>query len=154
MHLVLKKTARPTLFGPITHYVGKRLDNSDYSHGELLFKTGWSGSSVMGQGVRFKRINYTAGAWDFYTLPDALEPMAHACFSLHNGEPYDNGYMLRFGIPIFKESPTKWGCIEIICTALGWSDTWRYGPGGCLSRCKDMYGSKLVENPEILLNNL
>lgn len=153
MYLVLKKTARPTLFGPLTHAIGKRLDRAEHSHGELLFKTGWSGSSVMGQGVRFKRIAYTPGAWDFYTLPDALEPAAHGWMHTHNGEPYDNGYMMRFGFPLVGESPTKWGCMEAICAALGWRASWRYGPGGFLNRCQDIYGSELVDFSKILINN-
>lgn len=144
MYAALKKTARPTLFGPLTHAVGKRLDCADHSHGELLFRTGWSASSVIGEGVRFKRIVYNPTAWDFYTLPDELEPAAHAFCSYHQGEDYDRGYMLRFGMPLVNEHPSKWGCIELMGAACGWTDPWRYGPGGYLARCIDVYGSKLV----------
>lgn len=144
MLLALKKTARPTLFGPLTHAIGKRLDHCDYSHGEILFKTGHSGSAVMGHGVRFKLIEYTRDAWDFWTLPDELEPAAHAWFCRHKGAGYDYLYMARFGTPIIGESHSRYGCMEAIMASLGCSEAYRYGPGGGLAFCRDVFKSKLI----------
>jgi hypothetical protein len=148
MYLALKKTPRPTLLGPITHCIGKFLDKSPYSHGELVFRDGWCASSVMGYGVRFKRIDFAEGAWDFFSLPDELEPKARAWFLQNSGCRYDYLYMLRFGCTLLSQSLSRWGCFEAIGAALGWTGSWRYGPGGTLARCIDQYGSKRISNVE------
>lgn len=147
MRLAFKKTARPTVFGPIAHAIGKTMDASIYSHVELVFRTGSSGSSCYGEGVRFKDIQFVEGAWDFYTLPDELEPVAHRWYSTHLGEGYDNLGVLRFGCSFLRESPSKWFCTEAHAAALGWSEPWRYGPGGFLARCKDHLGSVQCDSP-------
>lgn len=144
MHFALKKTARPTLAGPITHAIGKRLDHAEHSHGEIIFSDGMSASSVIGEGVRFKRIIYDPTAWDFFTLPNELEKPVLSWYVDHWGEPYDYLYMLRFGLPLLKEIAGKWGCIESMGAAKGWTQPYRYGPGGYLARCKDQYGSRQV----------
>lgn len=148
MRLALKKTARPTLMGQLAHAIGKRLDHTLYSHGELVFSDRRSASSVIGTGVRFKDIPYdTPGAWDFFTLPSFKEPSARAWFEAHEGEPYDYFYMARFGVPLLSESLERWGCIEAIGAALGWRETWRLGPGGLLSRVRDHFNAEKVSRP-------
>lgn len=147
MKLALKKTPRPGLFGPLSHRVACHLDHSPYSHGELVFKTGKSASSVIGEGVRFKDIKYSSGAWDFFTLPDELEPAAHAWFMRHVGAPYDHMGMFRFGFGVLPQSPTRWFCTEAISASLGWSKPHIYGPDGVRARCVDIYGSVMVDTP-------
>ncbi len=148
MRLALKKTARPTLFGPITHFVGQRLDHTIYSHCEIVFTNHLSASSVIGEGVRFKDIRYQhPGAWDFWTLPDEIELDAYRWFKEHAGEPYDYMGMLRFGLSILGESPRRWSCTEAFGAAVGWREPWRLGPGGVLARCQDEFSSVMVASP-------
>lgn len=148
VRLALKKTARPTLWGPLTHAIGKRLDHGPYSHAELILPNGMSGSSVMGEGVRIKAIQYSsADAWDFFEVPRHMGPNAHKWFAAHAGERYDYGAMARFWWGVVAEERGRWTCCEAIGAALGWSRPWPYGPSGMLARLQDHYAARQVAGP-------
>ncbi|KQP02442.1 hypothetical protein [Pseudorhodoferax sp. Leaf265] len=149
MRLALKKTARPTLFGPVSHVIGKRLDHGPYSHVELILPNGLSASAVMGEGVRIKAITYSGGseAWDFYELPGALGARAHRWFTDHDGEGYDYGAMVRFWWGVVAEERGRWTCCEAVGAALGWSRPWPYSPSGLLARAVDHYAARKVAGP-------
>lgn len=148
VRLALKKTARPTLWGPVSHAIGKRLDHGPYSHCELVLDNGMSASSVMGEGVRLKKIQYrSAGAWDFFQLPFFLAPRAHKWFYEHVGERYDYGAMARFWWGVVHEENGRWTCTEAVGTALGWSRAFPYSPSALLARLQDTYAVKQVAGP-------
>lgn len=149
MRLALKKTARDKPWGPLVHAIGRRLDHSPYSHAELILPNGLSGSSVMGEGVRIKAIAYSGGtqAWDFFQLPRHLGPNAHQWFARHAGQGYDYSAMARFWWGVIAQERGRWTCCEAIGAALGWQETWRYGPGGLLARLQDHYAVQQVDGP-------
>jgi hypothetical protein len=149
MRLALKKTARPTLFGPVSHAIGKRLDHGPYSHCELVLDNGMSASSVMGEGVRMKEIKYSGGieAWDFFQLPGSLGPRAHKWFHQHAGERYDYGAMVRFWWGVVHEENGRWTCTEAVGTALGWTRAFPYSPSALLARLQDTYAVQQVFAP-------
>lgn len=149
LRVALKKTARPTLWGPLTHAIGKRLDHGPYSHAELILPNGLSGSSVMGEGVRIKRITYSGGAaaWDFFELPPSMGPRAHRWFADHTGQGYDYAAMARFWWGFISEDKERWTCTEAIGSALGWSRPAPYSPSGLLARLQDHYAARQVPGP-------
>lgn len=128
------------------HLLGSAVDHTPYSHGQLIFSNGMSGSAWANGGVQIKSLEYDDG-WDFYTAPGIDEAKAHKWFSEHKGAPYDHFGCMRFGLSLLKESPTRYYCWESIVASFGWSEAWRYGPGLTLARLKDEYGSVQVEGP-------
>lgn len=147
MRLALLKAPLPGLKHSVAHRVGARLDQSPYSHSNLVFRNRMSGSSWADGGVDIREIEYDLRLWDFWTLPDELEPSAHARYSRRRGTPYDHCGVMRFAVPLFTESPTHDFCHEMNAFALGWSEAWRYGPGLLLANCRDRYGSIQVAGP-------
>lgn len=147
MRLALLKHPLPGIRHQLAHRLGAAIDHSLYSHSNLVFTNGSSGSAWADGGVQLKRVEYDPDHWDFYTLPSCLEPKAHAWFTWNTGKAYDRCGVLRFGIPLLQESPEKFFCHEAIATALGWSDAWRYGPGMLLARCTDHLGTVPCTDP-------
>lgn len=100
-----------------------------YSHCEIIFSGGSSASSSFADnGVRFKRIKYSADKWDIFDLPDHLEHRAWKWFVEHEGEKYDVLGNVHFLIPIVGDDKQKWCCSEACAQALGIDGAWRFHP--------------------------
>jgi hypothetical protein len=129
---------RPGLAG-LYNRLGRWLDHGPYSHAELIFGNGMSGSaSFMDHGVRIKYIGYTSGDWDFVTLPDWMEYAAQSWFIDHRGARYDLMGNLNAAFGFVPHSRDKWFCSEAIAEALGLRDSWRYKPNGLRAVLKEL----------------
>jgi hypothetical protein len=102
---------------------------SEYSHCELSFVEGFSGSaSYMDGGVRLKPIDYDLEKWDLLDLPESFAKPAFEWFMRHRGEKYDLLGNLHFVVAPVMGGRDTWFCSEAIAAALGMSDPWRYDP--------------------------
>lgn len=136
------KGTRPGLAGVYNRAV-RLIDNGRYSHKELIFSDGLSGSaSWMDGGVRLKQIVYDPAKWDFIDLPPELEDAARQWFIDHEGEPYDLHGNARFLCGIVQESKNGKFCSEATMAALGFTDPWRYGPNGAAALLMDLSGAE------------
>jgi hypothetical protein len=99
--------------------------------------------------VDIRPVKYDPACWHFYTLPDVLEPRVHKYIHrrMCDGIKYDYLACLRFAFPLLRENPDRDECHEVIASALGFSEAWRYGPGLLVARCRDEFGSELVDGP-------
>lgn len=147
MRLALLKAPLPGIKHSLAHRLGTAIDHSQYSHSNIVFANGQSASAWSNGGVNIRQVEYDTKIWDFFTLPGNLEARTHGWFAHHAGVGYDHFGVLRFGIPLLKESQNRFFCHEAIAAALGWSEPWRYGPGLLLARCIDQFGSVLCDGP-------
>lgn len=139
MRAAFYKATRPGWQGIYSRAV-RVIDRGPYSHCELVFSDGISGSaSYIDGGVRLKRIDYKPEHWDFVALPDAAEPFARDWFERNAGAPYDLMGNVRFVLPWLADSERSWFCSEALCAALGWKEPWRYGPNGAAAMARTMY---------------
>ncbi len=130
MKAAFYKGTRPGLQGIYSRAV-RWIDRGPYSHCELVFSDGMSGSaSYIDGGVRLKRIDYNPAHWDLIDLPQSLEPYARAWFESRLGAPYDLMGNVRFVLPWLADSERGWFCSEALAAALGWAEPWRFGPNG------------------------
>ena len=121
MKIALYKGTRPGLAG-LYNMAIRLVTMQQYSHAELVFSDGMSGSSSFEDGgVRVKKINYTTQSnWDFIDLNVTHdEQRAKVWFAEHFGQPYDLPGVLRFMLPFVPEDPNAWFCSEAIAAALG-----------------------------------
>lgn len=139
MQAAFYKGTRPGWQGIYSRAV-RVIDRGPYSHCELVFSDGMSGSaSYIDGGVRFKRIAYDPAHWDFIELPAHLEPYARDWFERNAGAPYDLMGNVRFVLPWLSDSERGWFCSEALGAALGWKEPWRYGPNGAAAMARTMY---------------
>ena len=130
MNVAFYKSTRPGLQGVYSRAV-RAIDRGPYSHCELVFSDGMSGSaSYIDGGVRLKRIDYDSGHWDFIDLPPSLGPYARDWFERNAGAPYDLMGNVLFVLPWLADSERGWFCSEALAAALGWAEPWRFGPNG------------------------
>lgn len=146
--LALYKGTRPGLPG-LYNRLGRFLDRGPYSHTELIFSSGLSGSaSFLDKGVRTKQINYSSvGNWDFLPIPDPtakIEAVALAWHRKHDGLPYDVWGNIRFATNFVKDSTDKWFCSEANLAALGIPEAYRYGPSGAASIMQILYKTDII----------
>jgi len=101
-----------------------------YSHTELIFSNGMSGSSSFRDGgVRVKKIAYKPEKWDFIVLPHGWhEGVAKDWFAYHAGEGYDNMGIVGHVWPPTPDTKDRWVCSEAVLAALGYEESWRFGP--------------------------
>jgi hypothetical protein len=99
-----------------------------YSHCELVFSDGQSASSsFMDGGVRYKRILFDNGHWDFIELgPKFDEQKAREWFDKHLGDGYDVAGIIGFVNPRVSQDKQKEFCIEAVLSALEFTESWRY----------------------------
>ena len=117
------------------------IDRGPYSHCELVFSDGLSGSSsYIDGGVRFKRIAYDPAHWDFIDLPPSLEPYARDWFRANDGAPYDLMGNVRFVLPWLADSDKGWFCSEAMAAALKLKEPWRFGPNGLAALLPRLFG--------------
>lgn len=139
MRAAFYKGTRPGLQGIYSRLV-RWVDRGPYSHCELVFSDGLSGSaSWTDGGVRTKRIEYDPARWDFIELPDHLEADARLWFCKHDGQGYDLLGNLRFVCCMVRESQKDWFCNEALLAALGHLEPWRHGPNGTAALLRTMY---------------
>lgn len=130
MQAAFYKATRPGWQGIYSRAV-RWIDRGPYSHCELVFSDGMSGSaSYIDGGVRLKRIDYDSDHWDFIDLPHSLEPYARDWFERNAGAPYDLMGNVRFVLPIVPASLSGWFCSEAMAAALKLKEPWRFGPNG------------------------
>lgn len=130
MRAALYKATRPGIQGLYSR-AARFVDRGPYSHCELIFTDGLSASaSYIDKGVRIKRIDYDPEHWDFVDLVGFDEKAARAWFEAHQGEPYDLPGNLQFIVWFVPAGYGKWFCSEAIMEALGFQDSWRFGPNG------------------------
>jgi hypothetical protein len=129
------KGTRPGLAG-LYNRLGRWLDHGPYSHCEMQFSDGLSGSSsFMDGGVRFKQIGYSSvDNWDFVDLPPHLENMAYCWFLKHNGQGYDVMGNINALLGFVPHTSSKWFCSEAMAAALDFADPWRLKPNGLYAR--------------------
>ena len=129
---------RPGIAG-LYNRLGKWLDHGPYSHCELVFSDGMSGSaSFMDHGVRIKYIGYTSGDWDFVEIPERYEPVARRWFISERGKAYDLMGNINAAFGFVPHSRDKWFCSEAIAASLKLNDPWRYKPNGLAAVLKEL----------------
>ena len=132
------KGTRPGIAG-LYNRLGRRMDHGLYSHCELVFSNGMSGSSsFMDDGVRIKYIGYTSGDWDFVDLPEHLEPHAWSFFVQERGKKYDLMGNINAAFGWVSHSKDRWFCSEVIAAAFQLNDPWRYKPNGLYAVLKEL----------------
>ena len=128
MKIALYKGTRPGWYGLFNRAVRWWI-KSPYSHIELVFSDGISGSSSgVDGGVRLKYINYDASRWDFIDVKNGDEVYARKYIEDRIGWKYD--YIGLFGFlfrPIVGERRKQF-CSEIVAGALKYRETWRFDP--------------------------
>ena len=132
MRLALLRAPLPGWHTRIAHRAGAALDHTDWSHGEIIFKDRYTGSSWARTGVdllKFDERRYAEDIWDFYELPDRLEDDVRQWFRDHRFEPYDVLGPARFALGVLRQTENRWFCHEAIAEALGLPDSWRWTGG-------------------------
>jgi hypothetical protein len=122
------KGTRPGIAGLYNRLI-RFWEPGDYSHVELIFSDGLSGSSsLIDGGVRLKPIDFDDGKWDFIDLPASFEEKARQWFENHIGCKYDLLGQFHFVLSPVKGQNDKYWCNEAVLYALGAPAPWRYGP--------------------------
>jgi len=122
------KGTRPGLAGLYNRAV-RAWEKGEYSHCELVFRHGQSGSSSFEDGgVRLKAIDYDPARWDMIPLPDYLEARALDWFDRHRGAGYDLAGNLHLVVGFIPQSRPRKFCSEAVGEALGLPEAWRFGP--------------------------
>lgn len=99
-----------------------------YSHTELVFSDGMSGSSSwVDGGVRLKHIDYDPQKWDIIDI-NGDEANARAWFESHAGQAFDLIGLLGFVVRRGTQDRGKWFCSESCAAALGFTDPFRFDP--------------------------
>lgn len=140
MKIAFYKIIKPGFAG-IYSIAVRLFTGSPYSHCELIFSDGRSGSaSYLDGGVRFKAIEFDDTHWDFIEIPDSFEANALDWFATHKGEGYDLLGNIKFLFGMISQDKKKWFCSEAIAAALGIDDGWRYSPALLFSALKPIAG--------------
>jgi hypothetical protein len=129
MKLASYKARRPGVFG-IFNDVTKWWLNGSYSHSELVFSSGISGScSLMDRGVRLKQIDFNPDHWDFVTINGFDEDSAFKWFVDHEGERYSIRKLIR-SVADYQGGGANNShiCSSAIMAALGFPEPWRFDP--------------------------
>ncbi len=150
MRLALLKAPLPGFRSRWGHWLGAKLDNSDYSHGELVFSDKVTGSSWLRGGVQMRTMPdgyYAPGLWDFFTLPDRMEPGARRWFIENRHRPYDVWGCVRFGCGFVPQDERGMYCHEAIAAALGLARPWNYTGGRLRDIAYDHWNTMPVLGP-------
>lgn len=151
LSVALYKGTRPGLSG-LYNRVGRFLDRGPYSHCEVVFSDGLSGSSsFMDKGVRLKQINYTSvGHWDFLPIPDPngnLERTARQWMYNMSGKGYDVWGNVRFFCGLARDSADKYFCSEATMSMLAFAEAYRFGPSGMAALLLRVFNTRIIEVP-------
>jgi len=128
MIIALYKGTRPGLSG-VFNVLVRWWCRGLYSHAELIFCDGMSGSSsFLDGGVRVKKIEYSADRWDFFEVPNASEYFSRKWFDDNQNKKFDLRGLFGFVIRAYKEDKKKFFCSESVMTSIGYSEAWRFDP--------------------------
>lgn len=139
MKIASYKSIRPGLSSIFSRLV-RWWTSSEYSHTELIFSDGVSGSSsFLDKGVRLKSIVYDPLHWDIIELSsDFNELEARWWFERNLSKKYDLMGLLGFVWKRGTQDKNKWYCNEAIGESLGISDPWRYDPASFHTLIKEL----------------
>lgn len=127
MILASYKGTRPGIAGLFSIAVRWWL-GGDYSHTELIFSDGVSGSSRHPDGgVFLKEVEYDREEWYFIQI-DGDELAARAWFEKHEGEDFDFLGLLGFVWTRGLNRRRRWFCSEAVAAALGFQEPHRFDP--------------------------
>lgn len=133
------KGTRPGISGLYNRIV-RWWTRSEYSHCELVFSGGFSGSaSFIDGGVRLKVIDFDPEKWDVIELPGDLEADAFIWFLDHRGANYDLLGNIHFIVSRVANSEKRWFCSEAIGAALGMTEAWRFDPASLAEIFRSLY---------------
>lgn len=148
LHLAMLKRPLPGVRHWFAHHVGAAMDQSRYSHSNLVLPSGLSGSAWDDRGVDLVQVDYDPTRWDFYKLRWGVNAArVHRDLMRLRGTRYDRLGCLRFGLPLLREHASRYFCHELAAELLGWTEPWRVGPGTLVARCIDVHGAELVPFP-------
>ncbi len=115
--------------GQIGDKIIRLSESGTYSHTELVFSTlirgvnNCASASWRDGKVRYNRIDFSTGKWDFTPLDPKLETHAIAVFNRAEGLDYDylgvSTFPLMYLVPGWRTSKHKFFCSEICGEALG-----------------------------------
>lgn len=139
MKIASYKAIRPGFSGLFSRLV-RWWTSSPYSHTELIFSDGVSGSSsFLDKGVRLKSISYDKDHWDFFELPNYLdENQARWWFERNQGKKYDVLGLIGFVWKRGTQDRDKWYCNEAIGESLCIEDPWRFDPASFVTLIKEI----------------
>ena len=138
MKIASYKVIRPGFSGIFSRLV-RWWTSSKYSHTELIFSDGVSGSSsFLDKGVRLKSITYDETYWDFIEIQGFDELQARWWFERNQGKKYDVLGLLGFVWKRGTQNKNKWYCNEAIGEALGVEDPWRFDPASFVTLIKEI----------------
>lgn len=127
MILASYKSNRPGIKG-LFNRVTRWWLGGKYSHTELIFSDGVSGSSSwLDGGVRLKVITFNPDHWDFIKI-NGDERAARQWFAEHSGQPFDLLGLLGFVWRRNTETRGKWFCSESVAAALQFHEPYRFDP--------------------------
>lgn len=127
MILASFKGNRPGIAGVFSVAVRWWLGGS-YSHTELIFSDGISGSSRHADGgVALRVLGYDAEDWDFLDI-EGDEQKARHWFEVHEGEDFDFLGLLGFVWTRGLNRRRRWFCSESVAASLGFHEPHRYDP--------------------------
>jgi hypothetical protein len=127
MRLAYYKGTRPGIQG-LFNIAVRLWCRGKYSHVELIFSDGLSGSSSgIDGGVRLKQIDYNPSRWDIVKV-NADEAFARQYVEGRVGWGYDYWGLFGFILRPFRGDKKREFCSEIIAGALKINDPWRFDP--------------------------
>lgn len=127
MKLACFKGTRPGIAGLFSISVRWWL-GGPYSHTELVFSDGYSGSSSwLDGGVRLKLIDFDQSKWDFYEIKGDEQAAMH-WFLTHQGEGFDLLGLIGFVWSRGTHRRRKWFCSEAVAASLGVPEPFRFDP--------------------------
>jgi hypothetical protein len=146
----------------IANHIGRYLDKGPYSHAEMVYSDGLSGSSsVVDKGVRFKHIQYrSVGCWDFIPIPDprgTIETASRRWMQSKEGCKYDYAGNVRFAFGWIYDHPDKWFCSEACMASLGVPRAFTYGPTDAAELVLWHFKTELIEiegSPRSILHHI
>lgn len=116
--LLLKSDAKgiPSIIKWIDWFSGK----GGYGHAAAMFTNGDTFTSHVEHGVSIDSppLEFPESCWAFFDIGDVDETTIRTFISPEIGSGYDTLAVLRFLIPFFPQSKTKWICSEIVVAAL------------------------------------
>lgn len=129
MKLACYKGNRPGIAGLFNRAVRWWLGGK-YSHTELVFSDGYSGSSSwLDGGVRLKKIDFDPAKWDLFDIgTDAMEAFALHWFLTNQGAKFDLLGLLGFIWRRGTRDNGKWFCSASVAAALGYEESYRIDP--------------------------
>jgi hypothetical protein len=103
-------------------------DRGPYSHCEITFSDGLSGSSsFLDGGVRLKYINFDPAHWDRFVIRADVE-YARQWYRDNENAKYDVWGNIHFVVSRIPDRQTSFFCSEAFMASLRYPDAWRFTP--------------------------